>query len=178
MKLLLEKDILSKGSSLLMGLYLDDEISEDMKEKDSKMGYVVNINISKEGLLNSKDLVRELKEIINEYFVSDCTEKKALYVPSKREVCAHLEFGVAYAVYDNKYKNDILDEGYEVDNGEIIKSLILIKSSESINSFNVTISFKSLFLVNEYCEINTLWEIENKEIEVMIHDKILKIINR
>lgn len=177
MKLLLEKNIVLSGENLDFKLMFDDKFPHGMEKDENEQDYILNISITKGTKLKSVDIVREIQDVLAEYFLNSNEHKKALYVPKTHEVSVYGE-GFIDVFYQMRYKHRELDKGYETDDGEIGKNLISVDLGEPTETTNVIrMEFKSLFLVDELYHIQTLWDIDNGKVYDFLLEEILTKMN-
>lgn len=172
MKLLLEKNIILTKECLNFSLMLEDENSHGSAKAENEVGYILYVHIPKTRKLKSIDVAKNIKDILSEYFLSSSKYKKALYVPKTCEINSCGE-GYIDVFYDLKYKHAYLDKGYETEDNEIGKNLMSIQLDYSNRVSDVLkIEFKSLFLVDEMYNMQTLWEIDNGKVYDFLLEEI------
>lgn len=177
MKLLLEKNIVLSNENLNFKLMLDDEWSPGRKKDENEQDYILYIPIVKGMKIESIDMVKKIQEVLADYFLNSNEHRKALYIPKTHEVSLYGE-GYIDVFYELKYKHHILDNGYETDDNEIGKNLMSVHIDNLTDITNVIkIQFKSLFIVDELYNMQTLWDIGNGQVYEFLLDEVSNKLN-
>lgn len=166
MKLLLEENTIMSGEYLNFNLMLEDE--------PDNIKYVLYVYLDKSTKIKCTAIAKNIKSVISEYFLGKSQYKKALYVPKEHRIDVSGD-GYIDVYYDKEFKNVQLDEGYELKCGNISKNLMSIELDNTGREEDVLkIEFKSLFLVDEDYNMQTLWEVNNGRVYDFLLAEILK----
>lgn len=164
MKRLLLKEFLLGDDKCIIELFIN---------KDDFIEYEFSISLSKNFDFNNDSSFNYLLKCLMDVFSRLEENKYALYVPTNHNIDIYDDEYI-YVCYSQSYMHPILDKGFKKVNNNIGKELFHIELfDENSSQHLLKIKFKSLFLINEYNQITSLWNTDNKIISDFFRKNII-----